>query len=1733
MKTQQIIELEKLLGFQLTETKDVEDLTDFQKSKTYLLNAKQEIIGLNLYDCQLKDISFLKGLSNLTTLYLYDNQISDISFLQGLSNLTMLNLSINQISDISFLKDLSNLTTLNLGGNKISDISFLQGLSNLTMLNLIINQISDISFLKDLSNLTSIDLGGNEISDISFLQGLSNLTMLYLDNNQISDISFLQGLSNLTTLNLYNNQISDFSFLQGLSNLTSIDLGANQISDISFLQGLSNLTSIDLSDNPISDISFLQGLSNLTSLNLSENKISDISFLQGLSNLTTLNLHSNKISVISFLQGLSNLTTLDLSYNHEISDYSFVQGLSNLTTLNLEYNKILDISFLQGLSNLTTLHLHYNKISDISFLQGLSNLTTLNLHSNKISDISFLQGLSNLTTLNLWNNQISDISLSFLDSFPKLKELQLYENPIQNIPKEIFDKEQENVLTEVRDYLIIPQQIIELEKLLGFQLTETKDVKDLTDFQKSKIYLLNAKQEIIGLNLYRCQLKDYSFLKGLSNLTTLNLRTNKISNFSFLQGLSNLTTLNLGYNQISDISFLQGLSNLTTLYLYNNPISDYSFLKGLSNLTTLNLSQNEVSDISFLQGLSNLTTLNLSDNQISDISFLQGLSNLTGLNLDGNKISDISFLQGLSNLTGLNLDGNKISDIYFLQGLSDLTELNLYDNRISDISFLQGLSNLTELNLMSNQISDISFLQGLSNLTTLNLHGNKISDFSFLQGLSNLTTLNLSSNKISDFSFVQGLSNLTTLYLGDNEISDISFLQGLSNLTTLNLWNNKISDISFLQGLSNLTELNLRSNQISDISFLQGLSNLTELYLGGNEISDISFLQGLSNLTELYLDGNQISDIYFLQGLSNLTTLNLSSNQISDISLSFLDSFPKLKKLQLLKNPIQNITKEIFDKQGNILDGVRNYLEGIAKGSTINNEVKVVFIGNGSVGKTQIAKRLAEAEDFVFDKQHDSTHAISLLRAAIDCNFIDEKLQLNLWDFGGQDLYHATHRLFMKTRALFVLVWDVENELNPSHTWEGTEYKNEELAYWLKYVSFFGGDGPILVVQNKVDTESQESNSIPEPERKKLQATFPTITDFWQCSAKTGYNFDKLSYFIAEAFEKNDILRQDLIKRKLPTDWIKVRERVRAEQAKAGGQKQITVDVFKAWCKEADTEKAWQTILSFFRDTGVLYYQEVYFSGTIILNQAWAIEAVYQVLDRKKGHYKILQQKQGQLDYTWLCKIWKTNTDGERELFIDFMLSTQLCFERTKNKEWNNPLKDRTFVVPQLLKANKPDYIATYISEQALNEKHTIGYPFLPTTFIHQFIIQAKNFAGIEDMWQSGIYLSYAGSYAVVEADYKRSQIIIHHNPNDNELKEAILEELEAISQDTSIQSGEGKEEGFARFLKGKKHIQTPNPKNLMDEKFKERLQNATIAEIPALLDLATQYFDRVPSHLKGTFNQIKSDFYDQANHFTLSGWKAKLLVLIGQFGFEIPIEAERPILNPETSQNNSNIENKSQTGYLLHSIPKKMQLENLHRCIIRVAFDKDTILKNLPELAQNPILKDNIRLTESMEVSFSESKYFEVKLLNRKKQLVEPESITEWSFDVTPLILGRFPLNFIAVIILPNGKKEVILTESVEVVVDAVPDGLVFEVSDLSITNQNHTTLQKVDLKTLYDTLNQKLNDEQLTLFCQLHYEAVHNNFSLGQSKTAKISALLDYAKRKNLFEVLEKELSDFLQVL
>ncbi len=282
------------------------------------------------------------------------------------------------------------------------------------------------------------------------------------------------------------------------------------------------------------------------------------------------------------------------------------------------------------------------------------------------------------------------------------------------------------------------------------------------------------------------------------------------------------------------------------------------------------------------------------------------------------------------------------------------------------------------------------------------------------------------------------------------------------------------------------------------------------LDIRGNKITRLENLDNLPNLQQLNIGDSQITRLENLDKLPNLQYLGLRDNQITTAILhsAFLQQFPKLESIRMCSNnPLGNIPPEVVQEY-NCFSDLYRYLLDLEEGGQPNNEVKVLLIGNGNVGKTQIAKRLELQDKFVFDNEHNSTHAISLLQRHLPCRFLPaEGLLLNLWDFGGQDIYHATHRLFMRTRALFLLVWDKESEAAPYHTWQEHEYKNEPLRYWLSYAQYFGEKSPIIVVQNKIDATEHLKDPYPEPAQNELKKLYPAINDFVELSAKMDDDF--------------------------------------------------------------------------------------------------------------------------------------------------------------------------------------------------------------------------------------------------------------------------------------------------------------------------------------------------------------------------------------------------------------------------------------------------------------------------------------------------------------------------------------------------------------------------------------------------------------------------------------------------
>jgi internalin A len=127
----------------------------------------------------------------------------------------------------------------------------------------------------------------------------------------------------------------------------------------------------------------------------------------------------------------------------------------NVIDISLVKNKIEEIKGFDNFKHLEILDLSMNEITKIENLDNLKNLEILFLGFNNIKKIGNLSNLKNLKVLLLPFNQIENIEeikqLVEKIHFPKLKNLQIYDNPFENKLKNI-KLEEDNNLETLKNY---------------------------------------------------------------------------------------------------------------------------------------------------------------------------------------------------------------------------------------------------------------------------------------------------------------------------------------------------------------------------------------------------------------------------------------------------------------------------------------------------------------------------------------------------------------------------------------------------------------------------------------------------------------------------------------------------------------------------------------------------------------------------------------------------------------------------------------------------------------------------------------------------------------------------------------------------------------------------------------------------------------------------------------------------------------------------------------------------------------------------------------------------------------------------------------------------------------------------------------------------------------------------------------------------------------------------------
>lgn len=165
---------------------------------------------------------------------------------------------------------------------------------------------------------------------------------------------------------------------------------------------------------------------------------------------------------------------------------------------------------------------------------------------------------------------------------------------------------------------------------------------------------------------------------------------------------------------------------------------------------------------------------------------------------------------------------------------------------------------------------------------------------------------------------------------------------------------------------------------------------------------------------------------------------------------------------------------------------------------------KVVFLGEGRVGKTSIGKRWAEDR---FEQSQRSTVAAAFFQKSM--NYEGKLLNIQLWDTAGQEEFHSLAPIYYKDAHAAILVFSCTDRKSFDRM---MQWKNE-------LTSSRGGDIKIVIVANKVDLIKDRcvSTEMGETFAKQVGA------NYFEVSAKTGENINLLFNHVASLLAKMEV----------------------------------------------------------------------------------------------------------------------------------------------------------------------------------------------------------------------------------------------------------------------------------------------------------------------------------------------------------------------------------------------------------------------------------------------------------------------------------------------------------------------------------------------------------------------------------------------------------------------------------
>lgn len=381
------------------------------------------------------------------------------------------------------------------------------------------------------------------------------------------------------------------------------------------------------------------------------------------------------------------------------------------------------------------------------------------------------------------------------------------------------------------------------------------------------------------------------------------------------------------------------------------------------------------------------------------------------------------------------------------------------------------------------------------------------------------------------------------------------------------------------------------------------------------------------------------------------------------------------------------------------------------------NRAKVILVGEPSVGKTSLAKRLRSLDEFDEDESMTAGIEVSAWRAQVD----DRTIDLDIWDFGGQEIMHATHQFFMTRRSAYLVVLD--NRLSEAQN---------RLYYWLDLVTSYAESAPILVIGNKSDVASLDLD------RRGLKRSYPSILAFMNVSCRSNLGVDDVVVAVTSAVGNLPHVA-DLV----PEDFFNL-----LESLSDMDREHISHEEFTSLCvaQNITDGRNQASYLELLHDLGVVlsFRDDDRLMSRSILRPDWVTTGVYALLNSNMA-----SQQRGILSFSDVCNVLKPlGYDATSARYIlDLMRRFELCFGFEG---------DDKHYVPDLIGKEEP-YTGDWEDSLTLR----VEFSTLPSSVVSRLIVRLNRLIKDFTFWRFGAVLAHEGDMLLLVSNQQEREIAL------------------------------------------------------------------------------------------------------------------------------------------------------------------------------------------------------------------------------------------------------------------------------------------------------------------------------------------------------------------------------------